>query len=696
VDVSSHLLGFEHAINLASRGWKVVPYLDRPGGSQMPGWNTAATTDLDVIESWFAPGAPYEGCYVGVIPGDVGKSVVDIDVHDGKANGFETLRDLKLTSSALTSGTSRSGKGLHLWFDGVGTSRPIYPGVDRKSLKGLVRVPYMLPDVEDVFEALPAAFAIHNSLSSGVEYDGNLETWLSKYANLPRSQKTTGALNSVPTPFRGHAEMLRVQVQLVKLAASGHGGVPEVLCELQEAWAKASHSSTGTSAQMEWRRALVGAVTAFGGEPVRVSQLNHPDDFFEKSRLLSHQLAQAISHDLAVGPNNETWVYEEGVWRCKPKEIEKRTVRTLKDRFVNTHIATMQSSVLHGMDLPVLSDSPNIQLINMRNGMFDWSTGEISPHDQQMGSLVQLPIEYDSEATCPRFQAWIDEVIPHDCHELLWEAIGYSLICGNPFHKAILLFGDGGNGKSTLLRVLTSMLGSENISNMTLRAMAEGTFETAELLGKIANIAGDIDARFLADSSTFKAITGQDRILAQKKYGQPFSFTPWAVPIFSGNKTWRSNDDSEGYMRRWIIIPFPNKVDRSREFDESELLRETAGIFNIAMRHLPTLMERHDFAPRGLALEVLNEFKVESDAVRLWLSEDERVTQSESGRCERKTLYGRYSLWCMENGYKAKTSTELFKSLRALGFKESKSGSSRYFNGIEVSDSLVASTFMNF
>jgi len=696
VDTSSHLLGFEHAITLASRGWKVVPYLDRPGGGQMSGWNTAATNNLDEIEGWFGPGAPYEGCYVGVIPGDVGKSVVDIDVHEGKANGFETLRDLKLTSSASVSGTSRSGIGLHLWFDGVATSRKIYPGVDRKSIKGLVRVPYLLPDVEDVFETLPAAFSVHNSPSSGVEYDGDIESWLAKYSDLPRSQKTTGALNSVPTPFRGHTEMLRVQVQLVKLATSGHGGVPEALCELEQAWSEAPHSSTGTSSLMEWRRALIGAVTAFGGEPVRVSQLNHPDDFFEKGRLLSHQLAQAISHDLAVGPNNETWVYEAGVWRCKPKEIEQRTVRTLKDRFVNTHIATMQASVLRGIDLPVLSDTPNMQVINMRNGMFDWSTGEISPHDPQAHSLVQLPIEYDAEADCPKFNAWIDEVVPQDCHELLWEAIGYSLICGNPFHKAILLFGDGGNGKSTLLRVLTSMLGFENVSNMTLRAMAEGTFETAELLGKIANIAGDIDARFLADSSTFKAITGQDRILAQKKYGHPFSFTPWAVPIFSGNKTWRSNDDSDGYMRRWIIIPFPNKVDRSRDFDEAGLLGETAGIFNAAMRHLPALMERHDFAPRGLALRVLNEFKIESDAVRLWLSEDERVTQSEEARSDRKTLYRSYSQWCMENGYKTKTSTELYKSLCALGFKESKSGSNRYFHGIEVSNSLVASTFTNF
>jgi hypothetical protein len=71
-------------------------------------------------------------------------------------------------------------------------------------------------------------------------------------------------------------------------------------------------------------------------------------------------------------------------------------------------------------------------------------------------------------------------------------------------------------------------------------------------------------------------------------------------------------------------------------------------------------MSRRDFAPRGLAQDVPNEFKVESDAVRLWLSEDERVARV------------------------------------TFGFKESKSGSSRYFNGIEVSDSLVASTFIKF
>jgi putative DNA primase/helicase len=146
-------------------------------------------------------------------------------------------------------------------------------------------------------------------------------------------------------------------------------------------------------------------------------------------------------------------------------------------------------------------------------------------------------------------------------------------------------------------------------------------------------------------------------------------------------------------MRRWVIIPFPNKVDRSKAFDESKLVREAPGIFNKAMRFLPILMERNDFEPRGAALQALDEFKMESDAVRFWLSEDERLTQSETSRTDRKVLYDRYRFWCLENGYKPKTSTELYKSLRALDFAETKSGASRYFHGIEVTASVISNLF---
>lgn len=97
----------------------------------------------------------------------------------------------------------------------------------------------------------------------------------------------------------------------------------------------------------------------------------------------------------------------------------------------------------HGIDLPLLSETPNENLINMRNGMFDWRRDELIAHDSEHQSIVQLPIEFDPLATCEEFDAWVAEVIPEDSHQLLWEAIGYALICGNRFHKAFLLFGAG-------------------------------------------------------------------------------------------------------------------------------------------------------------------------------------------------------------------------------------------------------------
>jgi phage/plasmid-associated DNA primase len=111
------------------------------------------------------------------------------------------------------------------------------------------------------------------------------------------------------------------------------------------------------------------------------------------------------------------------------------------------------------------------------------------------------------------------------------------------------------------------------------------------------------------------------------------------------------------------------------------------------MLFLPILMERNDFEPRGAALQALDEFKMESGAVRFWLSEDEKLTQSETSLTARKVLYDRYGFWSLENDYKPKTSAELYKSLRALGFAETMSGASRYFNGIEVTASVVSNHF---
>jgi len=562
-----HLTGLEHALDLALRGWPVVPYLTRDSGTQLKDWPNLATTDPEQIDAWFGLGQPYEGCYVATIPGLVGKCVIDFDAHPDKPNGFDTAKRLGLPSTTVASFPSASGIGRHNWYDGAASSKAIYPGIDRKSKKGLVRVTYLLPNVDDVYETLPSKFQIHDKAPSGREYRGHIKDWCDGLSGMSESKTIADELLKLPNPFVGHPEMLRFQTRVVCLGAEGHGGAPEALAEAADRWQKAPHKSGSNSPELDFRRALEGAIVSYGGEPPKPCAESHPSEFFEKARLKSKTLAEAIGHDLAVGPDGSEWVYKDGVWTNQPGEVETRTVRTLGDMYTRAHSSTMEKAVLKGLYLPRINLVPDSGLINLRNGMLDWRTLEIKPHQPEYLSTTQLPLDYDLDAQCPNFDAWVTEVIPADCHQLFWEFLGYMMMSGNPLQIAILLYGGGGNGKGTVLRLLAQMLGKNNISNVDLRSMSENKFAMADMFGKIANIAGDIDAKYLNDTAQFKQITGEDTVRAEKKFKDGFSYNPWAVPVFSANKLWRSADDTEGYLRRWVIIPLPTELDHNSGAD---------------------------------------------------------------------------------------------------------------------------------
>jgi len=264
------------------------------------------------------------------------------------------------------------------------------------------------------------------------------------------------------------------------------------------------------------------------------------------------------------------------------------------------------------------------------------------------------------------------------------------MMSGNPLQVAILLYGGGGNGKGTVLRVLAKMLGKNNISNVNLKSISENKFALADMFGKIANIAGDIDAKYLNDTAQFKQITGEDTVRAEKKFKDSFAYNPWAVPVFSANKLWRSADDTEGYLRRWIIIPLPTELDRSKDFDENILWAEASGIFNKAIANLQVLIARGKFSPTGSALEVMDEFRTQNDPVRIWLKDESAIYVGlPHSRMLREEVYNNYQWWCVNNGYKPKAKDQLFKSLRNEKFQEQSSNGKRYFLGLYPASEVI-------
>src|SRR5262249_34025464 len=110
--------------------------------------------------------------------------------------------------------------------------------------------------------------------------------------------------------------------------------------------------------------------------------------------------------------------------------------------------------------LPTLGHQPPLHLINCRNGLLDWRTGTLTPHTPRVLSTNQLPIAWNPDATCLTIRRFFAETLPWDTLDLIEELFGYALYPGNPFRKAVLLFGLGANGKVRPSRPLPGAPGS--------------------------------------------------------------------------------------------------------------------------------------------------------------------------------------------------------------------------------------------
>lgn len=274
-------------------------------------------------------------------------------------------------------------------------------------------------------------------------------------------------------------------------------------------------------------------------------------------------------------------------------------------------------------DLPVNAD---LDTINVANGLLDWRTGALRPHDPTYLSTIQVPVAYDGAATCPLWSQFLTDILPDDLQRLLQEWVGYCLIPDTRQQKALLLLGSGANGKSTALGILVQLLGSANVSSVTLQALCDNRFAAAELVDKLANVFADLPATEIKATSMFKAIVGGDEIPAERKYKDLFKFRPFARLIYSANRppaVTAQDADSIAYWRRWHVVPFGNSVPETKQDKNlpAKLAANLPGILNWALVGLRRLQERGYFDPPLAAQDALAGYRSRSDSVVAFIEE---------------------------------------------------------------------------
>lgn len=389
---------------------------------------------------------------------------------------------------------------------------------------------------------------------------------------------------------------------------------------------------------------------------------------------------------LAIGQDQILWRYESGVWVPSKHEIRGRMVRLLGNKYRSNLHSTVDGTVQ--TLIPTVTCDPIPEIINFRNGLYEWQSDLLKDHDPKILSTVQMGTDWDPDATCPEFDDFLSQVVDTDAVPLVWELIGYLMYSGNPLHKAIMLLGRGRNGKGTFLRVIQSLLGPGNTTSVGLHDLANNRFSAANLFGKIANVVGDIDGTYIESTAMFKKITGQDQITAEHKNRDSFNFTPWAVPVFSANKVPGSADTTTGYLSKWVVIEFPNTFTGREDRSLNERLQtkpELQGIAAKAMPALRTLMARGNFELTESTRQAQEHFERGVDQIKTWVHECAELAP-DLPFVPRAEMYKQYTNWAGDNGYGKLKSHEVYERLEQAGATPGRAPGmgTRGFTGIRI------------
>ena len=301
--------------------------------------------------------------------------------------------------------------------------------------------------------------------------------------------------------------------------------------------------------------------------------------------------------------------------------------------------------------------------------MVEIESGKLLPHSPDFRSIVQLPVKYDSGASSPELDSFVESIVPQDCIDLIWEFLGYCLMPWRELKRILYLVGPPDAGKSTLLTVVfRGLFGEELVAYQTMHDLANKRFAAAELFGKLVNVAADLDDTPITSVGILKQVTGGDPISAERKYGQPFSFVSVARLIFAANSLPHYRSELGVVAERIIPVPCENVFVSGVDLDRDIAMNLSCGsvrsaLLNRALQGAQRLMQRGCFHEPESVKAMRPTHLNTSDTLALFIR-DYVDRHDKEASISKRDFYDAYCLFCQGKGLHPNTETAVGRRLR--------------------------------
>lgn len=305
--------------------------------------------------------------------------------------------------------------------------------------------------------------------------------------------------------------------------------------------------------------------------------------------------------------------------------------------------------------------------MNFLNGVLDVRTGKFETGPQRdLGFMFTLDFEYDATARAPIFDKFLDEITcgDNELKQMLLEYGGYALSNDDYWeHKALLLVGDGRNGKSTFMKVMKDVAG-DAYSAVSMKNLSNEQ-HLARLEGKLFNISEEGSNLAFKDTDVFKTVSSGGEINIKTVYEKPYDITNRAKILIACNEIPPAMDRSHGFFKRFAVAPFNAVFEgNKRDIRISDKLRaERAGILNMFLDAYKQMKARGALTEAKSSKEALEIYKIGNDTLLQWLREHLSVSEIKTGFTKNSDLYNSYTGFCSVDGVKPDSREKFFLRL---------------------------------
>lgn len=299
-------------------------------------------------------------------------------------------------------------------------------------------------------------------------------------------------------------------------------------------------------------------------------------------------------------------------------------------------------------------------LLNTESGIVNLKTGELMPFDKEkyISKNTGVKVSYEEPVVWLNFLRSVfdngDEKQTQEIIDSLQTCLGYSLTGSTREQCMFLLYGGGSNGKSTLTETIAKIIGDygESIDSSVLMQQKNVNSTAVYSIAKLQTArfveTGETDDGGKLAEAQLKKMTGSDKISAQFKFGNEFSFYPkFKIWMSTNNKPIIRGTDL-GIWRRLFLFPFLNSFtgDKKDKDLPIKLANESDKILGWCIQGCMKYLSSGLIEPER-AKTAKEEYKDQMDIIAQFLRKECVLDESYSVDC--KVLYSHYKTWAIDN-----------------------------------------------